>query len=249
MGCWLFGWPCTPFVGRGAAAHSLQLCTRDPRPCKKWNRWLQGGLRAEDEKQLHMLRRRLEAEVLGAADVVCATCVGAGDARLRGFRFQHVLIDEATQVGLCLLLLDIEWEGDERDGFGCVCICCVRHVLIDEATQVGPVLHSFCCLGGYRDGCAALGPHACILPHTCPYPRNNTRTLMRTGRAARACLIPMPTGPCSLSLTTSTSLIHTPSLFLTHPGRGARVPDPAGHGRQAGHPGGRPLPAGPGHHV
>jgi regulator of nonsense transcripts 1 len=29
--------------------------------------------------------------------VVCCTCVGAGDARLKGFRFQHVLIDEATQ--------------------------------------------------------------------------------------------------------------------------------------------------------
>lgn len=30
--------------------------------------------------------------------VVCATCVGCGDNRLKGFRFQHVLIDEATQV-------------------------------------------------------------------------------------------------------------------------------------------------------
>lgn len=142
----------------------------------------QGGLRAEDEKQLFSLRRRLEMEILEAADVgvgasrllplscrggavglvvlygaevggdqarggwvwnqdvwdhgrdalqkavlctlpsssqshlscccptrtppatprhpaqvVCCTCVGAGDARLKGFRFQHVLIDEATQ--------------------------------------------------------------------------------------------------------------------------------------------------------
>lgn len=29
----------------------------------------QGGLRAEDEKQLHTLRRRLEVEILEAADV------------------------------------------------------------------------------------------------------------------------------------------------------------------------------------
>lgn len=29
--------------------------------------------------------------------VICCTCVGAGDPRLKGFKFQHVLIDEATQ--------------------------------------------------------------------------------------------------------------------------------------------------------
>ncbi len=29
--------------------------------------------------------------------VVCCTCAGAGDPRLKAFEFQHVLIDEATQ--------------------------------------------------------------------------------------------------------------------------------------------------------
>ena len=29
--------------------------------------------------------------------MVCATCAGAGDPRLQLLRFQHVLIDEATQ--------------------------------------------------------------------------------------------------------------------------------------------------------
>ncbi|KAJ9528293.1 hypothetical protein QJQ45_014261, partial [Haematococcus lacustris] len=57
----------------------------------------QGGLRAEDEKQLFNLRKRLEAQLLEAADVVCCTCMGAGDMRLSTFRFHHVLIDEATQ--------------------------------------------------------------------------------------------------------------------------------------------------------
>jgi regulator of nonsense transcripts 1 len=32
-----------------------------------------------------------------AADVVCATCAGAGDPRLANFRFRRLLIDEATQ--------------------------------------------------------------------------------------------------------------------------------------------------------
>ncbi|EFJ52298.1 hypothetical protein VOLCADRAFT_86581, partial [Volvox carteri f. nagariensis] len=60
-------------------------------------RGAQGGLNASDEKELKSLRRRLEMEVLENADVVCTTCVGAGDPRLANFRFQHVLIDESTQ--------------------------------------------------------------------------------------------------------------------------------------------------------
>ena len=51
-----------------------------------------------DERKYKALRRALERELLTAADVVCATCVGAGDIRLANFRFRRVLIDEATQV-------------------------------------------------------------------------------------------------------------------------------------------------------
>lgn len=56
-----------------------------------------GGLTSQDERHFAQLRRSLEAEVLAHADVVCATCVGAGDARLAALRFQHVLVDECTQ--------------------------------------------------------------------------------------------------------------------------------------------------------
>eukprot|EP00878_Enallax_costatus_P012969 GHUV01013545.1.p1 GENE.GHUV01013545.1~~GHUV01013545.1.p1 ORF type:complete len:870 (+),score=258.03 GHUV01013545.1:596-3205(+) len=56
-----------------------------------------GGLTSQDEKHYAQIRRSLEAEVLAHADVVCATCVGAGDARLAALRFQHVLVDECTQ--------------------------------------------------------------------------------------------------------------------------------------------------------
>jgi regulator of nonsense transcripts 1 len=55
------------------------------------------GLTASDERQFISIRRQLEAEVLAHADVVCCTCVGAGDPRLSQFRFQHVLVDECTQ--------------------------------------------------------------------------------------------------------------------------------------------------------
>lgn len=33
-------------------------------------------------------------EILEHADVVCCTCVGAGDPRLQNFRFQHVSCGE-----------------------------------------------------------------------------------------------------------------------------------------------------------
>ena len=38
--------------------------------------------------------------LLQNADVICSTCVGAGDPRLAKFRFSIVLIDESTQVSV-----------------------------------------------------------------------------------------------------------------------------------------------------
>ncbi|TMW64981.1 hypothetical protein Poli38472_009148 [Pythium oligandrum] len=57
----------------------------------------QGELSSQDEKRFKALKRQAEREILQAADVICTTCVGAGDPRLSNFRFRQVLIDEATQ--------------------------------------------------------------------------------------------------------------------------------------------------------
>lgn len=57
-----------------------------------------GELTERDQKKYHSLRNRTEREILQASDVICCTCVGAGDPRLKNFRFRQVLIDEATQV-------------------------------------------------------------------------------------------------------------------------------------------------------
>ncbi|KAL0592100.1 hypothetical protein ABG067_000753 [Albugo candida] len=57
----------------------------------------QGELSSQDEKKFKSLKRQAEREILQAADVICTTCVGAGDPRLSNFRFRQVLIDEATQ--------------------------------------------------------------------------------------------------------------------------------------------------------
>ena len=49
-----------------------------------------GEMTAADERKLRGLQRATEKEILQAADVVCVTCVGAGDLRLNNFRFRQV---------------------------------------------------------------------------------------------------------------------------------------------------------------
>ncbi|CAM6054812.1 unnamed protein product [Sphagnum tenellum] len=56
-----------------------------------------GELKSQDEKRYRSLKRQAEREILQNADVVCCTCVGAGDPRLQKYEFRTVLIDEATQ--------------------------------------------------------------------------------------------------------------------------------------------------------
>lgn len=58
----------------------------------------QGELSVIDEKRFSSLKRQVEKELLTSADVICCTCVSAGDPRLAKFRFKMVLIDESTQV-------------------------------------------------------------------------------------------------------------------------------------------------------
>jgi regulator of nonsense transcripts 1 len=56
-----------------------------------------------------------EQEILSAADVICCTCVGAGDPRLSKLKFSTVVIDEATQATepgmdwLCLHCIDFDF--------------------------------------------------------------------------------------------------------------------------------------------
>lgn len=59
-----------------------------------WCAWStqQGELVAADEKRFRRLRNGAEREILQAADVICTTCVGAGDPRLSNvnLRFRQV---------------------------------------------------------------------------------------------------------------------------------------------------------------
>ncbi|KAG0693672.1 RNA helicase-domain-containing protein [Suillus ampliporus] len=74
------------------------------------------------------LIRQCEKEILGAADVICCTCVGAGDPRLNKLKFRTVLIDEATQAAEpeCMIPLVLG---------------CKQVVLVgDHQQQLGPVI-------------------------------------------------------------------------------------------------------------
>ena len=54
-------------------------------------------LSSKEEKRYKKLKTLREKDVLKGIDVICCTCITAGDPRLGRFRFLSVLIDESTQ--------------------------------------------------------------------------------------------------------------------------------------------------------
>ncbi|XP_057512957.1 regulator of nonsense transcripts 1 homolog [Actinidia eriantha] len=87
----------------------------------------QGELSSSDEKKYKALKRATEREISQSADVICCTCVGAGDPRLSNFRFRQVLIDESTQATEpeCLIPLVLGVK---------------QVVLVGDHCQLGPVI-------------------------------------------------------------------------------------------------------------
>lgn len=87
----------------------------------------QGELSSNDERKYKALIRQCEKEILSAADVICCTCVGAGDPRLSKLKFRTVLIDEATQAAEpeCMIPLVLG---------------CKQVVLVGDHQQLGPVI-------------------------------------------------------------------------------------------------------------
>ncbi|KAJ3102818.1 ATP-dependent helicase NAM7 [Phlyctochytrium planicorne] len=86
-----------------------------------------GELKSQDEKKYKALKRQAEREILQNADVICTTCVGAGDPRLSKLTFRTVLIDEATQAAEpeCLIPLVLGAR---------------QAVLVGDHQQLGPVI-------------------------------------------------------------------------------------------------------------
>ncbi|GFZ00871.1 RNA helicase [Actinidia rufa] len=93
-----------------------------------WNHIVSGGeLSSSDEKKYKALKRATEREISQSADVICCTCVGAGDPRLASFRFRQVLIDESTQATEpeCLIPLVLGAK---------------QVILVGDHCQLGPVI-------------------------------------------------------------------------------------------------------------
>ncbi len=85
-------------------------------------------LSGSDATRLKILRKKIEKEVLAAADVICTTCSGAADKRLaKKQRFHHVLLDEATQA-------------TEPESLIPVVMGCKQFILIGDHCQLGPVV-------------------------------------------------------------------------------------------------------------
>lgn len=86
-----------------------------------------GELSSQDEKKFKTLTRAAEREILQNADVICCTCVGAGDPRLAKMKFRTVLIDESTQSAEpeCMIPLVLG---------------CKQAVLVGDHQQLGPVI-------------------------------------------------------------------------------------------------------------
>lgn len=84
-------------------------------------------LSSQDEKKFKTLTRASEKEILNNADVICCTCVGAGDPRLTKMKFRTVLIDESTQSAEpeCMIPLVLG---------------CKQAVLVGDHEQLGPVI-------------------------------------------------------------------------------------------------------------
>ncbi|KRY13912.1 Regulator of nonsense transcripts 1, partial [Trichinella patagoniensis] len=86
-----------------------------------------GELSPAEENRFSSLKLKCERDLLKQADVICCTCVAAGDSRLAGIRFRAVLIDESTQAKEPECLIPIVTGARQV-------------VLVGDHCQLGPVV-------------------------------------------------------------------------------------------------------------
>ncbi|KAL7299967.1 hypothetical protein TKK_0007283 [Trichogramma kaykai] len=86
-----------------------------------------GELSSVDEKRYRLLKKAAEKELLDAADVICCTCVGAGDPRLQRIKFNSILIDESMQA-------------TEPECMVPVVLGAKQLILVGDHCQLGPVV-------------------------------------------------------------------------------------------------------------
>ena len=103
----------------------------------------QGELSSNDERKYKSLIRQCEKEILSVAEVICCTCVGAGDPRLSKLKFKTVLIDEATQAAEPGKSSPFDAEYSLSPLAECMIplvLGCKQVVLVGDHQQLGPVI-------------------------------------------------------------------------------------------------------------
>ena len=85
------------------------------------------GLSSKEEKWMHARKGALHMLLMQAADVICCTCMSAGDSRLNKFSFKGVLLDECTQATEPTTLIPLT-KGARQV------------VLVGDHSQLGPVV-------------------------------------------------------------------------------------------------------------
>ena len=107
----------------------IQVARIEDNELYKWHKLkLEAGeLSNKDNKRYKLLIKETEKKLLQSADVICVTCVGAGDPRLKDFRFKQVLIDESTQATEPECLIPIVMGSKQI-------------VLVGDHCQLGPVI-------------------------------------------------------------------------------------------------------------
>lgn len=86
-----------------------------------------GELSSKDSGLYMKLLREQETKILDQADIICCTCVGAGDKRLSKYNFRTILIDESSQATEPEMLIPIV-KGARQV------------ILVGDHQQLGPVV-------------------------------------------------------------------------------------------------------------
>ncbi|XP_021948594.1 regulator of nonsense transcripts 1 [Folsomia candida] len=86
-----------------------------------------GELSVSDERRYITLKKKVEKDILEAADVICCTCVSAGDPRLNRLKFNSILIDECMQ-------------STEPECMVPVVLGAKQVILVGDHCQLGPVV-------------------------------------------------------------------------------------------------------------
>jgi regulator of nonsense transcripts 1 len=87
------------------------------------------GMSDKEKRKWKMLKHKIENQILNEADVVCCTCSGAGDPRVKRQKFLSCLIDECGQ-------------GTEADTIIPISLTYGRVILVGDHKQLGPVVKS-----------------------------------------------------------------------------------------------------------